>query len=118
MIEILLFANFIILLFIYLRIGTNIKEIDRYFAALDLSLRQFWAKIETATQRENRERHDEILRHLDKISTHSGTSARILNQVHNPKSIEEESYENIKMDKWRAKAQIAKDKMERMNKGL
>tara|TARA_R110000822_G_scaffold309824_1_gene440331 strand:+ start:232 stop:588 length:357 start_codon:yes stop_codon:yes gene_type:complete len=118
MLELLLLANFVILVLIYLQGQKNIKEIDRYFAAIDLSLRQFFTNIETTTQRKNREKHDEILRQLDKISTHSGISARILNQVHNPKSIEDESYENQKMTKWLAKAQIAKEKMERMNNRL
>tara|TARA_R110000782_G_scaffold270234_1_gene370021 strand:- start:82 stop:546 length:465 start_codon:yes stop_codon:yes gene_type:complete len=94
MLELLLLANFVILVLIYLQGQKNIKEIDRYIAAIDLSLREFFANIETTTQRKNIERDDEILRQLDKISNHSGMSASILNQVHNLMSIEDEYYEN------------------------
>ena len=46
MLELLLLANFVILVLIYLQGQKNIKEIDRYFAAIDLSLRQFFTNIE------------------------------------------------------------------------
>ncbi|PUE57164.1 hypothetical protein B9Z36_09275 [Limnohabitans sp. Rim8] len=98
------------LMLIYLQLRKNIKETDRYFAAIDLSLRQFFANISNVEAENDRKRHDEILRHLDKISTHSSATARILNDVHNPKSVEDEYYESEQNLKWLAKAKIAKEK--------
>ncbi len=110
MLELLLFANFVILVLIYLQLRKNIKETDSYFAAIDLSLRQFFANISNAEEENDRKRHEEILRQLDKISTHSSATARILNEAHNPKSIEDEYYEAEQSSKWLAKAKIAKEK--------
>ena len=84
---------------------------DSYFAAIDLSLRQFFANISNAEEENDRKRHEEILRQLDKISTNSGTTARILNQVHNPKSIEDEYYERERESKLLARAKIGKERV-------
>lgn len=98
------------LVLIYLQLRKNIKETDRYFAAIDLSLRQFFANISNVEAENDRKRHDETLKHLDKISTYSSATARILNDVHNPKSVEDEYYESEQNLKWLAKAKIAKEK--------
>ena len=100
MLELLLFAIFVMLVLIYVQLRKNTKETDSYFAAIDLSLRQFFAKLSSAKTEEDKKRHDEVLRQLDKISTHSSTTAQILNQVHNPKSVEDEYYEAEQRSKW------------------
>jgi hypothetical protein len=100
MLELLLLANLVILVLIYLQLRKNIRETDSYFAAIDLSLRRFFANISNAKEENDSKRHDEILRQLDKIATNSGTTARILNQVHNPKSIEEEYNLSEQGSKW------------------
>ncbi len=100
MLELLLIANLVILVLIYLQLRKNIKETDSYFAAIDLSLRRFFANTDNAKEENSRNRHDEILRQLDKISSSTGTTARILNQVHNPKSIEDEYSLSEKGSKW------------------
>ncbi len=105
MLEILLLAIFVILVLIYVQLRKNTKNTDGYFAAIDLSLRQFFANISISVEERDRKRHEEVLRQLDKISTHTGTTAQILNQVHNPKSIEEEYYEAEQKSKWLARAQ-------------
>lgn len=110
MLAILLLANFVILVLIYLQLRKNIKETDSYFAAIDLSLRQFFANTSNAKEEKDRKRHEEILRQLEKISTHSSAIARIMNDVHNPKSVEDEYYESEQHTKWLAKAKIAKEK--------
>jgi hypothetical protein len=89
---------------IYLQLKKSIKETDSYFAAIDLSLRQFFANISNAEEEKDRKRHDEILRQLDKISNHTSATARILNEVHNPKSVEDEYYEQEQNSKWLPKA--------------
>lgn len=100
MVEILLLAIFVMLVLIYVRLRTNVNAIDSYFAAIDLSLRQFFANISNSNEERYRKRHDEILRHLEKISTSGGVTAKILNQVHNPKSVEEEYYEGEQRSQW------------------
>jgi hypothetical protein len=101
MLELLLLAIVVMLLLIYLQLRKNIKETDGYFAAIDLSLRQFFANLSNSEEGLVKKRHDEILRELDKISTHSGATARILKDVHNPKSIEDGYYESEQSSKWR-----------------
>ena len=100
MLELLLLAIFVMLVLIYVQLRKNTKDTDGYFAAIDLSLRQFFANISSAEEERDRKRHDEVLRQLDKISTHSSTTAQILNQVHNPKSVEDEYYEAEKRSQW------------------
>jgi hypothetical protein len=106
MLELLLLAIFVMLVLIYVRLRTNINATDSYFAAIDLSLRQFFANISNSNEERNRNRHDEILRHLEKISTSSGATSKILNQVHNPKSVEDEYYEAEQKSKWLPKSKI------------
>jgi hypothetical protein len=100
MLELLLLANFVILVLIYLQLRKNIKETDSYFAAIDLSLRQFFANISNAEEESVSKRHDEILRQLEKLSIHSSATVRILNEVHNPRSVEDEYYEAKQSSKW------------------
>jgi hypothetical protein len=100
MLELLLLANFVILVLIYLQLRKNIKETDSYFAAIDLSLRRFFTNTDNFKEEINRSRYEEIVRQLDKISESSGTTARILKQVHNPKSIEEEYNLSEQGSKW------------------
>ena len=111
MLELLLLANFVILVLIYLQLRKNIKETDSYFAAIDLSLRQFLVNISNTKEERNRSRYEEIVRQLEKISESSGTAARILNQVHNPKSIEDEYYERERESKLLARAKIGKERV-------
>jgi hypothetical protein len=106
MLEILLLAIFVILVLIYVQLRTNNKATDSYFSAIDLSLRQFFANISSAEEERDRKRHEEVLRQLDKISTHSCTTAQILNQVHNPKSVEDEYNEAEKRSQWLPKPKI------------
>lgn len=98
------------LVLIYLQLRKNIKETDRYFAAIDLSLRQFFANVSNAQAENDRKRHDEILRQLDKISTNSSATARILKDAYQPKSVEDDYYESEQHTKWLAKAKVAKEK--------
>jgi hypothetical protein len=106
MLEILLIAIFVMLVLIYVQLRKNTKATDSYFAAIDLSLRQFFANLSNTKAEDDKKRHDEVLRQLDKISTHSGTTAQILNQVHNPKSVEDEYYETEQRYQWLPKAKI------------
>jgi hypothetical protein len=103
MLEILLLAIFVMLVLIYAQLRKNTKNTDGYFAAIDLSLRQFFANISNAEEERDRKRHEEVLRQLGEISTQTGTTARILNQVHNPKSVEDEYYEAEQRSTWRPK---------------
>jgi hypothetical protein len=100
MLELLLLAIFVMLVLVYVQLRKNTKDTDGYFAAIDLSLRQFFANISNAEEERYRKRHDEVLRQLDKISTQSANTAQILNQVHNPKSVEEEYNEDEKRSQW------------------
>lgn len=100
MLEILLLAIFVMLVLIYTQLRKNTKNTDGYFAAIDLSLRQFFANISNSNEERNKNRHDEILRHLEKVSTSSGATAKILNQVHNPKSVEDEYFEVEQRSNW------------------
>lgn len=111
MLELLLLANFVILILIYLQLRKNIKETDGYFAAIDSSLRQFFANIFNAEEESDRKRHKEILKVLEEISIYSSTTARIMNQVHNPKSIEEEYHEAEKLSRWLPKAQLGRERI-------
>ncbi len=106
MLELLLIAIFVMLVLIYVQLRANNKETDSYFAAIDLSLRQFFANLSNTKTEEDKKRHDEVLRQLDKISTHSYTTAQILNQVHNHKSVEDEYNEAEQSSKWLPKAKI------------
>ena len=106
MLELLLLAIFVMLVLIYVQLRKNTKETDSYFAATDLSLRQFFVNLSSAKTEEDKKRHDEVLRQLDKISSHSGTTAQILNQVHNPKSVEDEYNEAEKRSQWLPKPKI------------
>jgi hypothetical protein len=100
MLEILLIAIFVMLVLIYVQLRANNKATDSYFAAIDLSLRQFFANLSNTKTEDDKKRHDEVLRQLDKISTHSGATASILKEVHLPKSIEDEYYESKKSSTW------------------
>jgi hypothetical protein len=100
MLELLLLANFVILVLMYLQLRKNIKETDSYFTAIDLSLRQFLTNISNTKEELNSNRYYEIVKHLDKISVSSDMTARILQQVHNPKSIEEEYNLSEQGSKW------------------
>ncbi len=100
MLELLLIANLVILVLIYLQLRKNIKETDSYFAAIDLSLRQFLVNISNTKEDNDKNRYEEIVRQLAKISDSSGTTARILKQVHNPKSFEEEYNLSEQGSKW------------------
>lgn len=113
MLELLLIAIFVTLVLIYVQLRKNTKATDSYFAAIDLSLRQFFANLSNTKTEEDKKRHDEVLRQLDKISTHSCTTAQILNQVHNPKSVEDEYYEAEQKSKWLARAQRGKENLDR-----
>ena len=113
MLEILLLAIFVMLVLIYVQLRKNTKNTDGYFAAIDLSLRQFFANISNAEEERDRKRHEEVLRQLDEISTQTGTTARILNQVHNPKSVEDEYYEAEQKSKWLARAQRGTENLTR-----
>lgn len=90
MLELLLFAILVMLVLIYLQLKKNIKETDSYFAAIDLSLRQFFANISNTEDERNKQRNDEVLRRLDEISKNSSTTVRILERVHPPPSIDEQ----------------------------
>ena len=111
MLELLLLAIFVMLVLIYVQLRKNTKDTDGYFAAIDLSLRQFFANISSAEEERNRNRHDEILRQLEKISTHSGSTSQILNQVHNPKSVEDEYYEAEQKSKLIARAKRGRENL-------
>jgi hypothetical protein len=100
MLELLLLAIFVMLVLIYVQLRANNKATDSYFSAIDFSLRQFFANISSTEEERDRKRHEEVLRQLHKISTHSGTTAQILNQVHNPKSVEDEYNEAEQSSKW------------------
>lgn len=106
MLELLLLAIFVMLVLIYVQLRKNTKEIDSYFAAIDLSLRQFFANLSNTKAEDDKKRHDEVLRQLDKISTHSGTTAKILNQAYDPKSVEDEYYEAEQRSQWLPKPKI------------
>ena len=106
MLELLLLAIFVMLVLIYVQLRKNTKETDSYFAAIDLSLSQFFANLSNTKTEEDKQRHDEVLRQLDKISNHSGTTAQVLNQVHNPKSVEDEYNEAEQSSKWLPKPKI------------
>ena len=111
MLELLLLAIFAVLVLIYMQLRKNIKETDSYFAAIDLSLRQFFANSSNGDEVLNRQRHKEILQQLDKISTHSGNTAQILNEVHNPKSVEDEYYEAEQKSKLIARAKRGRENL-------
>ncbi len=100
MLELLLTAILVILLLIYILLRKNIKETDGYFAAIDLSLRQFFENTSKAQEENDRKRHDEILKQLCNISSHTSAAERILNEVHHPKSVEDEHYLAEKSSKW------------------
>lgn len=106
MLELLLLAIFVMLVLIYVQLRANNKATDSYFSAIDLSLRQFIANISNTKADDDKKRHEEVLRQLDKICSHSGTTAQLLNQVHNPKSVEEEYYEAEQRSQWLPKAKV------------
>ena len=106
MLELLLLAIFVMLVLIYVQLRANNKATDSYFAAIDLSIRQFFANVSSTEEERDKKRHEEVLRQLDKISTHSGTTAQILNQVHNPKSVEDEYNEAEQRSQWLPNAKI------------
>ena len=101
MVELLLFAILVMLVLIYLQQKKSVKVIDSYFAAIDLSLRQYFSIIFNQAQERSSERHEEVIKELeqvikelDKISSHSDRTASILNKAHNPKSIEQQYWES------------------------
>ena len=106
MLELLLLAIFVMLVLIYVQLRTNNKATDSYFSAIDLSLRQFISAVSNTKADDDKKRHDEVLRQLDKISAHSGTTAQILNQAHNPKSVEDDYYEAEQRSQWFPKAKV------------
>lgn len=113
MLEIILLANFAMLVLIYRQLRKNTKDTDSYFAAIDLSLRQFFVNISNSKSEHARKRHDEVLKKLENISTHTNATAKILDNLYNPKSIEDEYYESEKNSKWLAKAKLASEKIQR-----
>jgi uncharacterized membrane protein len=94
MVELLLFAILVMLVLIYLQQKKSVKEVDSYFAAIDLSLRQYFSITFNQAQESSSERHEEVIKELDKISSHSDRTASILNKAHNPKSIEQQYWES------------------------
>jgi hypothetical protein len=92
MLELLLFVIALLLVLIYFQLRKNIKETDRYFAAIDLSLRQYIAYISNLEDAKNEARHKELCEHLNAIATHTQRTASALNV--NEKSIEELYEEN------------------------
>jgi len=106
MLELLLLAIFVMLVLIYVQLRKNTKETDSYFAAIDLSLRQFFVNLSNTKADDDKKRHEEVLRQLDKICSHIGTTAQLLNQVQNPKSVEEEYYEAEQRSQWLPKPKI------------
>lgn len=109
MLELILVAIVVMLVLIYVQLRKNTKEIDSYFASIDLSLRQFIANISNTKADDDKKRHEEVLKQLDKICPHSGTTAQLLNQVHNPKSVEEEYYEAKQRSQWLPKAKVGNE---------
>ena len=92
MLELLLFVIALLLVLIYFQLRKNIKETDRYFSALDLSLRQFFANISNSEDAKAEDRFKEICRRLNDISTHTQRTSSALNKTE--KSIEELFEEN------------------------
>jgi len=92
MLELLLFVIALLLVLIFFQLRKNIKETDRYFAAIDLSLRQFFANISNSENAKAEDRFNEICRHLNEISTHTQITSSALNKTE--KSIEELYEEN------------------------
>ena len=84
MVELLLSAIFVMLVLIYRQQKKGVKEIDSYFAAIDLSLRQFFANSSSHSEESKAERHDQVLEALGKISSNSDRAATILDKAHNP----------------------------------
>lgn len=113
MLETLLMANLIILLLIFFQLRKNIAKIDSYFAAIDLSLRQFFINLSNSENELENKRHSEILRQLESISKYTTSVASILDKVHNQKSIEEEYYESENASKWLPRARLAREKLEK-----
>ena len=54
MLELLLLAIFVMLVLIYVQLRKNTKETDSYFAAIDLSLRQFFANLSNSKLKKTR----------------------------------------------------------------
>ena len=94
MVELLLIAILVVLVLIYVQQKNSVKEIDSYFAAIDLSLRQALASISSEEQERNSEHHEQVMKELEKISSQSDKTANILDKVHNPKSVEEQFWES------------------------
>ena len=92
MLELLLFVIALLLVLIYFQLRKNIKETDRYFSALDLSLRQFFTNISNSEDAKAEDRFKEICRHLNAISTQTQRTSSALNKTE--KSIEEVYEEN------------------------
>lgn len=83
MLELLLFVIILMLVLIYFQLRKNIKETDRFFAAIDSSLREFIAYISNLETANLEMRHKEICNHLENISTYSQKTASSLSKDEN-----------------------------------
>jgi len=92
MVELLLFAILVMLVLIYLQQKKSVKEVDSYFAAIDLSLRQYFANSATHSFRRDNEHHEQVMQELYKISSHSDRAANILDKAHNPRKSADEDF--------------------------
>ena len=82
----------VLLVLILLQLRKNIKETDKYFAALDLSMHQYLAYISNLEDAKFEGWHKEICEHLKEISTHTQRTSSALNKTE--KTIEELYEEN------------------------
>ena len=89
MLELLLFVIALLLVLIFFQLRKNIKETDRYFAAIDLSLRQFFANISNSEDAKADEKHKEICNHLNDISIYTQRTSMLIFKDNNQKSTEE-----------------------------
>lgn len=94
MLELLLVVIAILLVLIIFQLRKNIKETDRYFSAIDLSLRQHLANISNFEDAKKEERHKVISTHLNDISIYTQRTSTVISKDKNEKSIEELYEEN------------------------
>lgn len=92
--ELLLSLIAFLLFLIFLQLRKNIKEIDRYFAAFDLSLRQFLANLSSTEKDTSDQRHKEICNHLSDISSRSLSALTLLKKEHDFESVEDQYEKN------------------------
>lgn len=89
MLELLLVVITFLLVLIFFQLKKNIKETDRYFSAIDTSLRQYIAYISNLEDAKKEERHKEICAHLNDISIYTQRTSTFISKDKNEKSIEE-----------------------------